>query len=299
MTSQSDVIHLQREWLEPSDLYGWKAMLRNTLPLFALLWLAPVLADHNTLAPWLLSPIIGLFVYRITVVMHDCTHYTLFKGLRSNKVIGSLLGAISGVDFRSFSTQHWRHHRSYGKEDDPQGFHYIGMAGMMLVEFRWHLIKPLLGLNLRNTFAESMLAPRNLGRIFWSGELALVVLVQFLILAVVTGLGRHPVLAVLPVFSAATFGLFFSQLRGIAEHGAVGNCAEAGNVRSHATNFLDRIFLYDLNFNYHKEHHEHPQVPSCHLPAIHKLTAKLMSGTPKSMFDTLCAIHSGMRSSSV
>src|SRR5690348_11890053 len=153
---------LKPERFEPSDLYGWSAVLINTLPLFGLLWLAPFLADVSPYLAWALSPLVGLLFYRITVVMHDCTHHTLFKSRRLNEVMGSLLGAITGVDFRSFSEQHWKHHRSYGLRGDPQGFHYENLNRMTAVEFSWHLVRPLLGWNLRYTLAESVLAPKNL-----------------------------------------------------------------------------------------------------------------------------------------
>jgi fatty acid desaturase len=286
---------LKQEWTEPSDLYGWSAVLRNTLPLFGLLWLAPVLADSSPYLPWTLVPLVGLLVYRVTVVMHDCTHHTLFVSRRLNKVMGSFLGAISGVDFRSFSDQHWKHHKLYGERGDPQGFHYANLNSMTSGKFRWHLVMPLLGLNLRNTLAESVLAPRNLARLVRTGEFVLVALVQLAFLAMVTGFGRHALLAALPFASTATFGLFFSQLRGIAEHGVVDGSLDTRRVRSHASNWLDRALLYDVNFNYHWEHHEHPEIPSCHLPAMHQEAN--MPSTSKSMFGTLRAMHAGARHS--
>ena len=295
LKTRSDAFELKREWLEPSNQYGWSAVLRNALPLLALYWVAPILADGNVLAPWLLAPAIGLLVYRLTVVMHDCTHYTLFVGRRLNKALGSLLGAISGVDFQSFSEQHWRHHRSYGEALDPQRFHYVDLKRMSRAEFRRHLLKPLLGLNLRYTFAESVLAPRNLARLAKTGGLALLVLVQLGFLVLVTGAGRHPLLAALPFLSTATFGLFFSQLRGIAEHGVADELAEPRSVRSHAPNRLDRALLYDVHFNYHREHHEHPQIPSRHLPALQRESSvPYASG---SMFRTLRALYAGLRRS--
>ena len=164
---------------------------------------------------------------------------------------------------------------------------------MTPADFRWHVVKPLLGLNLRHTFAESVLAPRNVARLVWSGEAVLVALVQLAIVVVVTGFGRHPLLAVLPFVSTVTFGLFLSQLRGIAEHGVVGSGVEAPHVRTHAPSRLGRVLLYDVNFNCHREHHEHPQIPSCHLPAVHDAAdAPVASG---SMFDTLRAIYAGVR----
>ena len=284
------------EWLEPSDGYGWRAVLRNVLPLFALLWLAQFLAGKNAFAPWVLAPVVGLFLYRITVVMHDCTHDTLFERRRLNRVIGSVLGAISGVDFNSFCRQHWRHHQSYGQHGDPQGFQYLELRRMTSTELRWHLARPLLGFGLRDVLAESILAPRNLAKLLRSGELAIVALVQFVILTLVTRAGAYPVLAALPFLSGVTFGLFFSQLRGIAEHGASGD-SDTRLVRSHEPRRVDRIFLYDVNFNYHAEHHAHPQIPSCHLPAFHR--SQCVPHSPGSMFGTLRTIYRGSNASRV
>ena len=275
---------LKPEWLEPSDTYGWRATARNVLPLLALLSIAPALSHFNAFAPWLLTPAIGLFLYRITVVMHDCTHRTLFVSRTLNAKVGLLLGALSGVDFHAFCAQHWRHHRLYGRAGDPQGFHYLDLAKMTSGGMLLHLVKPLFGLKLRNVIGESLLAPGNLARAVRTGEIVRVALVQIVVLTIVTGAGRYPLLAILPFVSSATFGLFFSQLRGIAEHGQF----DAGGepiVRSHQPSWLDRVLLYDVNFNCHAEHHAHPQVPSCHLPAVHRAAG--VPATPKSMFATL------------
>ncbi|HEY0684139.1 MAG TPA: fatty acid desaturase [Steroidobacter sp.] len=283
---------LQSEWLRPSDAYGWRAILRNVLPLFALLGLAPALAGVHAFLPWLLSPAIGLFLYRITIVMHDCTHHTLFVSRKMNTRVGGLLGAVSGVDFHSFCLQHWKHHRLYGRAGDPQAFHYADLARMTRGQLRRHLAKPLLGLNLRSVVAESLLAPRNLARSLRTGEIALVILVQVAMLTLVTGLGRYPLLALLPFASGATFALFFSQLRGIAEHGVLDG-SDPYIVRSHQPSWLDRALLYDLNFNHHAEHHAHPQIPSCHLPAVQRATGT--QPAPRSMFGTLHAMFEERR----
>jgi len=292
MATRLDV-QARQEWSEPSDSYGWSAVLRNTLPLFGLLWLAPVLGDIGPYLPWTLVPVVGLLVYRVTVVMHDCTHRTLFASRRLNEVVGSFLGAISGVDFRSFSDQHWRHHRLYGERGDPQGFHYARLKSMASGEFVWHLVRPLLGWNLRHTLAESVLAPTNLARLVRTGEFALVVSVQLVFVAIVTDFGRHAWLAAFLFVSTATFGLFFSQLRGIAEHGVIDGSVDARCVRSHAPHWLDRVLLYDVNFNYHREHHEHPEIPSCHLPAMHRGADD--TSTSESMFGTLRTMYVSTR----
>ena len=291
--SRAREIQPKPEWLEPSDSYGWHAIVRNVLPLLLLLASAPWLASWSGFTPWLLTPLIGLFLYRITVVMHDCTHQTLFARRRLNVIMGQLLGGFSGVDFNSFCRQHWRHHRSYGRAGDPQGFQYADLGRMNRRELRWHVVKPLLGANLRHVFTESILAPRNFMRLVRTGEILVVAPAQLLMLALVTGFGSRPWLALLPYLSGATFALFFSQLRGMAEHGSLDT--QSYLVRSHQPRWLDRVFFYDVNFNYHAEHHALPHIPSCHLPALHQaMTAPVASD---SMFQTLRALHQESRAS--
>jgi fatty acid desaturase len=236
--------------------YGWRALGRNALPYLALLGLAPLLRSGSVWAPWLLAPALGLLIYRMTIVMHDCVHHSLFTSREVNLRVGRLLGAVTAIDFTCFTRQHLRHHRNYGRPGDPQGFHYLGLERMTRAGYTWHLLRPLLGYNLRFALPESFLNPRNLR--------LQAVCVQLAIAALVTAGGAYPELALLPFLSAATFGLFFSQLRGIAEHGLAGSA----RVRSHAPNRLDRLLLYDLNFNYHAEHHRHPRHPSRDLPAL-------------------------------
>src|SRR5512138_2872118 len=104
---------------KPSNAYGWRAMLRNVIPFFLLLALAPQLYRWSAAAPWLLAPLIGLFAYRITIVMHDCIHRSLFAAPELNHRVGMLLGGVTGIDFARFSRQHLLHHRLYGRPGDP------------------------------------------------------------------------------------------------------------------------------------------------------------------------------------
>jgi NADH dehydrogenase len=248
-----------------SDSYAWRAVLRNLVPFLMLLAAAPLLSRWSPPAPWLLAPLIGLFAYRITIVMHDCIHRSLFVSPLLNERVGKLLGGVTGIDFASFSRQHLRHHQLYGRPGDPQGFHYLGLERKSPAAFAWHVARPLFGANLPYALAESLLRPRNIATAARSGDLPRLAFIQLGILAVVTAGGGHPWLALLPFVSAATFGLFFSQLRGMAEHGGDGAPAM---VRSHAPHWIDRALLYDLDFNYHAEHHLHPHVRSRELRTL-------------------------------
>lgn len=212
-------------------------------------------------------------------------------GSRVNDGIGRLLGAVTGIDARRFRAQHWKHHRTYGRAQDPQGFHYLGVQRFSRSQFAWHLVKPLCGANLRYVLRESMLHPGNLWRALRRGDAVLFASVQLAMMLVVTGGGRYPSLALLPFVSAVTFGLFFSQVRGLAEHGPSGTEHQAGFVRSHAVRVLERIFLYDLHFNYHSAHHRWPQVPSCHLPLVHERYLAADVPLEPSMLATVIAIR--------
>jgi fatty acid desaturase len=284
------------EHLQPSNRYATYAVIRNVLPLFALLSLAPILAARSIAAAWSLAPLVGLFLYRITIVMHDCVHRTLFRSRRVNDWIGLLLGAVTGIDVRRFKAQHWKHHRMYGRTEDPQGFHYVGVQRLSRVQFAWHLLKPLFGANLRYVLRESMLHPGNLWRALRRGDAAVFLSVQFVIFVVVTGGGRYLHLTLLPFVSAATVGLFLSQLRGLAEHGSRSAVDQAGIVRSHSTRKLERLVLYDLHFNYHSAHHRWPQCPSRHLPLVHERYLAGQVPLESSMLATVVAIRAGDRS---
>ncbi len=287
---------LDLEHLQPSDRYGAYAVVRNVLPLFMLLTLAPLLADRATAAAWLLAPLVGLFLYRITIVMHDCVHRTLFGSSRVNDWVGVLLGAVTAIDLRRFRALHSKHHRVYGRAEDPQGFHYLGVQRLSRVQFAWHLVKPLFGANLRYVLRESMLYPANLWRAVRRSDAAVFLSVQLLMFLFVTGGGRHLHLARLPFASAATFGLFLSQLRGLAEHGSRSRADQAGYVRSHSARVLEQLVLYDLHFNYHSAHHRWPQCPSCHLPLVHERYLAVHVPFERSMLATVAAVRAGDRS---
>lgn len=247
--------------------YGVVSVFKNLAPLVGLYALAPRLADGSLPTAWALTPVIGVLVYRLTMVMHDCGHVSLFPRRRLNIRVGKLLGFVTGIDFARFRDRHWEHHQRYGVAGDPQGFHYLGTEQMSRGRFAWHLLKPLLGQNLKHVVGESYLAPGNLQRSLASGEWIAIVAVQAALAVLITGAGAHPSLALMPLVGAATFGLFLSQLRGIAEHGVRGTGRPPeGFVRSHARDWPGRLPLYDVNFNFHEEHHHSPGVPSRLLP---------------------------------
>jgi fatty acid desaturase len=270
-----------------SNTFGALSVGKNLLPLAAVWVLAPVVADHSLLFAWCLVPASGLLMYRLTIVMHDCTHATLFASPVTNHRMGRWLGFVTGIDFHRFRLRHWEHHDLYGEPGDPQGFHYLGIRHMRRQAFLWHVFKPLLGFNLPHVMAESYLHPANLRRLLGAGGWVSLLGVQLAIALVVTGGGRHLSLLLLPPISAATVGLFLSQVRGITEHGVRGGEGPTRHVRSHRSELAGRLLLYDLHFNCHEEHHSHPSIPSRHLPA---LAGETLQRQAPSMWETLLSM---------
>ena len=274
-------IPLPKHLLAPDAGYGWRAVMRTLGGFLALLLLIPALARPWPWTATLLLPALGLMMYRMTVVMHDCAHATLFPSPRLNRLVGTLLGAAAGLSFRAFARLHRQHHAHVGLADDPQGPHYPGDWSRSRARLLRHLLRPLLGGNLpllRRIPAALAAAPESP---MWQrlAEPALIAGMQLAWAEIVSHGFRLWWLAPAPILAAATFGLFFSQLRGFAEHAALPGVDPAGHVRSHRPHPLDRILLYDVNFNHHREHHLYPQVPSCRLPALHAaLTAR--DGSP-------------------
>jgi fatty acid desaturase len=250
----------------PSLPYAVAGVARNVAFYIVALAAFPVLSAAN---PWLsivAMPLLGLAMYRLTMVMHDCLHGTLFASQAANRLCGIAAGAMSGIEFHAFARLHWAHHRHTGEPGDPQGSDYLslprfrgGIAG--------HLLLPLSGYTVFKIWLVMRALPRGRRSI---GVLALtpLIVVQTCAAFIASSASAYWWLAPLPILSAATFGLF-AQLRGFAEHVAMPGQSPEGNVRSHRSRLVDRFLLHDLNFNYHREHHLYPNVPSCHLAELH------------------------------
>ena len=255
--------------------YVVAAIARN-LGLYVLaLASVPLLARWSNWAPLAAIPLVGLAYYRLTLIMHDCIHATLLRSPRANRILGMALGALSGIEFGAFSRLHWQHHRVVGQPEDPQGSDYLVGWAVTPAALVGHLLRPLAGWNLfklRQVFAALERNDPQSSTWRWTAP-AMVVGAQFAVAAIVSDWLRFWWLAPLPIASAATFGLFFAGLRGFAEHVAMPGVDPAGFARSHRPTIAGRLFLYDLNFNFHREHHLHPTVPSCRLPDLHRRLA--------------------------
>lgn len=283
-------LEMRPEWSRPDEAYGWRHVGAVFGSIIGLIAAAPWLWLYvSPLTVLIVLPLLGAGIYKLTIVMHDCSHFSLFADKELNRKVGSICGLLLGSDFETFRKAHWKHHKEYGNAADPQGRDYLGLRQASRLQVLWHLFRPLLGYNLFKLgafqSAEAVAQPRDYQRLAYTGG------IQLFLAALATGFGQ--VWWLLPLYpaAAASFALFYSQMRGFCEHVAPPGQQGEDYVRSHKTNLFDRLFFYNLNFNYHVEHHYYPQLPSCHLPAVAEGLSDLGKTYPQSpsIFATITA----------
>jgi acyl-lipid omega-6 desaturase (Delta-12 desaturase) len=94
--------------------------LTNTLPAFALLWLAMAwCVDSGLSYGWVLLlalPTAGMYV-RLFIIQHDCGHGSYFASARANRWVGRCLGLVTLFPFGYWKKTHAVHHGTSGNLD--------------------------------------------------------------------------------------------------------------------------------------------------------------------------------------
>lgn len=278
---------MPRELYEPSNVFGLRGVLAIGGGLC--LCLAPLsFLGHAASLWWLVAlvPLMGAYIYKLTIVLHECGHRTLFTSRRVNEMVGRACAGLLGVSYAGFTSSHWDHHRYCGTRDETGEGDYLRLEHASAGQMVWHLVRPLTGVAYLRTLAD-YLTPRTGGPTREASELdaaiggaapprigsalgdsAWIAGTQLVVAALATGVGRSWWPALVYPATAATFGLFFSRVRAFCEHVSAHRAPGQCFVRSHMPNPFDRVFFYTLNMNLHVEHHFFPQVPACRLWAV-------------------------------
>ena len=277
-----------REWYAPSDAYGWRAVVVLFGVLVGAVAVLPYLVDRwGALATAPVLPLIGAYVYKLTILMHECCHRTLFRSRTINDRVGLVAGGFLVTSYDAFCRAHWQHHRHCGTDEDGEESDYLTLQDASPARLVLHLLKPLLGVqaalmtlgavraivgrpspqDAQRHDAEPQ-APARRPIVSPAAQIAAIVVCQGALAWLATGGGRSLWLALAYPATAATFGLFFSRVRAFCEHVRLDRHVGECSVRSHLPNPIDRLFFYTLNMNLHVEHHLFPQVPACNLPRV-------------------------------
>lgn len=268
--------------------------MRILVPFFGLIAAAPFL--WIAVAPWTCLPVallLGVYGYKISFIMHDCSHGTLFRTRGLNNWIGVFCGWLVAAEYFEFKRVHLDHHRFNGTERDPDIGQYADFQGASRGRIIWHLTNALVGRRVLDYLAsyQERSHPREGKRPRVKPDwLTAMALAQLIIAALASGFGQVPWLVFLYPVSAATFALFFARLRTFAEHNEPDNLSVTDFTRTHPASWLDAFLLYDAHFNYHLEHHLFPHIPSCHLSKLYMAHAEAIHNevtVGSSMFRTI------------
>jgi omega-6 fatty acid desaturase (delta-12 desaturase) len=97
-----------------SNAIGARQVLLTVVPLM-LLWAGYIwLVETSLYVVIPFAVVIGLFLLRSFVLMHDCGHGALFESRRANQLVGFLFGVITGMPQFVWSKNHSYHHNTNG-----------------------------------------------------------------------------------------------------------------------------------------------------------------------------------------
>lgn len=226
------------------------------------------------------------------IIMHDASHYSLFKTKKLNDIAGNFLGAYPIFNnVEQYRPYHFQHHIATGTADDPDINLVAGYPAKLASMLR-KLVRDLLGLtgikadfgllamhtgfiryNLGNSIVKIPEENRPWKVIFRNAyyNLRSPVLVNALLFCILLASGK-PWLYLLWIGANLTTFNFSLRIRSIAEHSVVEDTHDPyKNTRTTYANFLEQILFAPLHVNYHLEHHFLQNMPSYNSPALHKI----------------------------
>jgi fatty acid desaturase/membrane-associated phospholipid phosphatase len=221
--------------------------------------------DHSR---WLVLPFgivtTALALNAFVLLMHDGMHDTLIRDRERNRVASVLIGSTFLMSFSAYRVLHTRHHMFLGDPRDPDD--YKNYTQHRSVVWFLHFLRLSIG-----SLLYLMLIPI-LALKYGSGEERRRVVVEYAFLAAVYSVLLRFVplshLAVVWFIPLLIVGAM-TAIRGFTQHGITDAADPYIASRTILPNPVVGFFL--LHENYHLEHHLFPEVPSYHLPRLHRL----------------------------
>ncbi len=228
------------------------------------------------------------------IIMHDASHYSLFRSQALNRNLGNLLGAWPILhNVQQYRPYHLKHHRHAGTEDDPDLKLAMNFP-TYLASFIRKFLRDISGLNgIKGTLATFAM---HMGYLSYSlGGKAEIIKDTFsskekFLMAwknmrgplcfhisfflIVWSIGYWWLFLTWWVAQLTTYN-FSLRIRSMAEHSMTPDLSDPYlNTRTTYANFIERILFAPLNVNYHVEHHLLMGVPAYHYPRMHQMLLK-------------------------
>lgn len=274
----------------PSDLAGWWAVV-SIWGVIGLTFAALAIWPHPLMFVLALV-ILGGRQLALAILMHEASHYTLFRTRALNDWVGDwLAGRLIWIDVKRYRTHHTIHHSKTGTDQDTDKSLVSPFPTTRASLYRKLLrditgigvFRRLLGLVLMDmgvikwTVAnDAIRLPRNGRRVrdyVFSGvrNMAPVILANLVLAGILAATGHAWLYAVWLVAYATTFSLFL-RIRSLAEHACTEQTPDMlRNTRTTRAGLLARATVAPLHVNYHIEHHVLPAIPWFRLREAHRM----------------------------
>lgn len=230
----------------------------------------------------------------LAVLMHECSHRSLFASRRANDLAGEwLCGAPVWAKLHAYRQHHMRHHNRTGTDEDPDiGLSrpfpcgrgalvrkltrdVLGISGVKRVIALAMMDMGLLTYTVSDTAERIPRGDRSWASLTWTGLrsasptlITNAVLAAVLVAAGVGWLWWLWLAAFLTSFSVVI------RVRSIAEHAATEATEDQWrNTRTTKASPVARLFLAPHQVNFHLEHHLLMTVPHYHLRRMRQLLA--------------------------
>ncbi|MES2621220.1 MAG: fatty acid desaturase family protein [Bacteroidota bacterium] len=267
--------------LEIATTWGWIAFA------FALVGFFP-----NPLTVILSLFIIGGKQLGCAIILHDCSHDSLFTSRKVNRFVGNWFGAYPILhDVDKYRPYHLQHHLNTGLNEDPdlsltKGYPTTAismvrkftrdLAGVSGFKANFAVVLMQVGVlryALNGTAEWLSRRGKNFfyylknGAVNLAGPLA----GNLILFLTLYALGQ-PWLYLLWIGAMFTTFSFSLRVRSMAEHSMVDDRTNPQkNTRTTYANFFERILFAPHHVNYHSEHHLCMGAPCYNLPLMHRL----------------------------
>ena len=279
-----------RELVTPTDYEGWLALLTS--------W--SIIAGSFALVAWqphwvtilVALVLLGGRQLALAILMHEATHYSLFKSRWLNDTLGKwLIAEPVWQHLDQYRIHHMQHHKYTGTEKDNDlvlSKPFPVSKKSLARKFARDLLgisgfKRVIGLMMMDLGYIEYTASVSAGKIDQEGRpfsdviktgwrrLGPVFITNVLMFTVLALLG-HGWLYLLWIAAYMTTFSLFVRIRSIAEHAGTDHGDNPWrNTRTTYANWLERLTIAPHRVNYHLEHHLLMTVPHYRLKRMHKL----------------------------
>lgn len=200
---------------------------------------------------------------------HESLHQSIFCRKKfPNLILTNLflsLPIITPFNTRQFI--HLSHHRQLSQDSDEERFAWkwadgSKTRGKLIIE----LIASLTSLRFFQTALAARKSKRSVSGQQWK-ELLIIVAYFFCITMSLIFADLFLEYAILWILPQIVISPFINRVRSFAEHGGESVVIS----RTTIPRWLERLFMYQVHFGYHFEHHVWPGLPENSLPTAHKI----------------------------